>query len=845
MLNHISPPNQDKKVCIIIPVYNAEKYLGYCLNSVLSQTYTNWNAILVDDGSTDASLEICRNYEAIDSRFRVFSKPNGGVSSARNFGLRYAQGDYLEFVDSDDCLAQDLLEKQVSLAIENNSQLVVVNMMIVDFNKPKGKHVTLNSSWLNQSPCVLGAEEFREKRMRLIWFTALLEGPCAKLYDLSLWKQRNISFPEDLSLGEDFVANMTYYSACNNAVFLNECGYYYNQYTDSGSLCEKYRPDLFEIKMYLMEKLEEHFGGRNKLSEPELDAFYCYAASCGLVCVEKAVLTSGLGKAELLENVQKMFAHPLFAESIRCATYIPERFAACIAPAKENDLEAVIQYIASDTFRKTQKQAETENAAGAVSNSGLLNRIIRKLMRTVRPILGQGKWGERLARWEQEIAQFGLKFTIKSHVQARRTRKEKLAAFIDARIWCIYNRLEERCDVLDRRIVALDTQLAEHEATLHTEFGTLAKTLCDKVDAQTASVDDKINASATQIQKNVNDYTWITEQRMTRYAYLRDINELRQRRKAIMLATAEHANIGDAAITLAEQQVLSEQFPEYFQVEISTFEINQKEAYLHAILNPEDILFINGGGNLGDQYPEEEELHRKIVSEFPNNKIIIFPQTIYFSDTENGTLELQKSSKVYNSHKDLTMFVRGEASLELAKAHFAQVKTVLMPDMVHVLRSNYVFERSGALLCLRDDKEGKLDCEGKDLIVNTAKALTGSIDRSSNIHTEDVTREIRGLVVRKELMRFAKHQVVITDRLHGMIFSAVTGTPCVVLSSYNHKIREYYEAFFQDSNAVFFIGDDMGKLESAVKEAMQVTDAHYPVFEGDSMRSIRAISMKQ
>ena len=845
MLNHISPPNQDKKVCIIIPVYNAEKYLGYCLNSVLSQTYTNWNAILVDDGSTDASLEICRNYEAIDSRFRVFSKPNGGVSSARNFGLRYAQGDYLEFVDSDDCLAQDLLEKQVSLAIENNSQLVVVNTMIVDFNNPKGKHVTLNSSWLNQSPCVLGAEEFREKRMRLIWFTALLEGPCAKLYDLSLWKQRNISFPEDLSLGEDFVANMTYYSACNNAVFLNECGYYYNQYTDSGSLCEKYRPDLFEIKMYLMEKLEAHLGGRNNLSEPELDAFYCYAASNGLACVEKAVLTSGLGKAELLEYVQKMFAHPLFAESIRCATYIPERFAACIAPAKENDLEAVIQYIASDTFRKTQKQAETENAAGAVPNSGLLNRIIRKLMRTVRPILGQGKWGERLARWEQELAQFGLKHTIKSHVQARRTRKEKLAAFIDARIWCIYNRLEERCDVLDRRIVALDTQLAEHEATLHTEFGTLAKTLCDKVDAQTASVDDKINASATQMQKNVNDYTWIAEQRMTRYAYLRDINELRQRKKAIMLATAEHANIGDAAITLAEQQVLSEQFPEYFQVEISTYEFRQKEAFLHAILNSEDILFIHGGGNVGDLYLVEEELHRKIISEFPNNKIVIFPQTIYFSDTERGALELTKSSRIYNSHKDLTLFARGETSLEIAKKHFYKVKTILMPDSAHVLRSHYVFDRSGALLCLRDDKEGKLDREGKDLIVNTAKALTGSIDRSSNIHTEDVTREIRGLVVRKELMRFAKHQVVITDRLHGMIFSAVTGTPCVVLSSYNHKIREYYEAFFQDSNAVFFIGDDMGKLEAAINKAMQVTDAQYPVFEGDSLRSIRSFSMRQ
>ena len=131
MTNAIVPGNQNKKVYIIVPVYNAEKYLGYCLNSILSQTYSNWTAILVDDGSTDTSLEICRSYEAVDARFRVFSKPNGGVSSARNFGLRYAEGDYLEFVDSDDCLALDSLEKQVALAVENDSQLVVVNALIV------------------------------------------------------------------------------------------------------------------------------------------------------------------------------------------------------------------------------------------------------------------------------------------------------------------------------------------------------------------------------------------------------------------------------------------------------------------------------------------------------------------------------------------------------------------------------------------------------------------------------------------------------------------------------------------------------------------------------------------
>ena len=83
--------NQNGKVSVIVPVYNAEKYLGYCLNSLLSQTYTNWEAILINDGSFDGSLEICKNYAELDSRFRVFTKENGGVSSARNYGLQFVQ----------------------------------------------------------------------------------------------------------------------------------------------------------------------------------------------------------------------------------------------------------------------------------------------------------------------------------------------------------------------------------------------------------------------------------------------------------------------------------------------------------------------------------------------------------------------------------------------------------------------------------------------------------------------------------------------------------------------------------------------------------------------------------
>ena len=90
----------EKLVSIIIPVYNAEKYLGYCLNSVTSQTYRNLEIILINDGSSDCSLEICENYAAIDERISVISIKNSGVSTARNTGLDSAAGQYIQFVDS-------------------------------------------------------------------------------------------------------------------------------------------------------------------------------------------------------------------------------------------------------------------------------------------------------------------------------------------------------------------------------------------------------------------------------------------------------------------------------------------------------------------------------------------------------------------------------------------------------------------------------------------------------------------------------------------------------------------------------------------------------------------------
>ena len=105
--------NNEILVSIIVPVYNAKKYLSNTLESILKQSYKNLEIILVNDGSTDNSKEICEHYAKIDSRIILLNKINGGVSSARNYGLEVAKGDYVSFIDSDDYLTVDMIETLV------------------------------------------------------------------------------------------------------------------------------------------------------------------------------------------------------------------------------------------------------------------------------------------------------------------------------------------------------------------------------------------------------------------------------------------------------------------------------------------------------------------------------------------------------------------------------------------------------------------------------------------------------------------------------------------------------------------------------------------------------------
>lgn len=115
----------NKKVTIIIPVYNVEKYLSRCLNNVINQTYSNIEIILVNDGATDNSQVICEEYKKKDDRIKLLVKENGGLSDARNYGIPYATGDYIAFIDSDDMIHTSYIEYLLNLIEKYNGDISI------------------------------------------------------------------------------------------------------------------------------------------------------------------------------------------------------------------------------------------------------------------------------------------------------------------------------------------------------------------------------------------------------------------------------------------------------------------------------------------------------------------------------------------------------------------------------------------------------------------------------------------------------------------------------------------------------------------------------------------------
>ncbi|TYS60083.1 polysaccharide pyruvyl transferase [Sutcliffiella horikoshii] len=260
--------------------------------------------------------------------------------------------------------------------------------------------------------------------------------------------------------------------------------------------------------------------------------------------------------------------------------------------------------------------------------------------------------------------------------------------------------------------------------------------------------------------------------------------------KILILDACDHKNLGDQAILMAEVKFLKDNFPKY---EVVTLGLNKFNQYINMVvkyINTSDVLVLHGGGNLGNEYQMAESVRREIIKRFPENKIILFPQTMYFHKTNEGKRELENSVEIYSKHKNLTMIARESTSYELMQKNFKHNQILITPDIVFYLNkslSKAPSKREGALLCCRDDKEGLLDESDK---LTLKKYLS---EKFTTVSHTDTIGESNFEAVDKKFDEFKKAELVITDRLHGMVFAAITETPCIALSNYNYKVSGTYD----------------------------------------------------
>lgn len=204
-------------ISIIIPVYNVEDYLPRCLDSIKAQTITEWECILIDDGSIDRSGKICDDYAKKDTRFIVIHKNNEGVSNARNVGLKLAKGKWINFVDADDWIENNTYEKTIKLANENNLDLIQWNMQAFSDN---------------------GEFKIEKTRTEGIFDISMLSSyfessMCVKLCKRELLQ--NIYFPTGIKLSEDRLFSLQVYLICKRWLYTDEIFYHYYMRSTSAS----------------------------------------------------------------------------------------------------------------------------------------------------------------------------------------------------------------------------------------------------------------------------------------------------------------------------------------------------------------------------------------------------------------------------------------------------------------------------------------------------------------------------------------------------------------------------------------------------------------------------------
>ncbi len=314
-------------------------------------------------------------------------------------------------------------------------------------------------------------------------------------------------------------------------------------------------------------------------------------------------------------------------------------------------------------------------------------------------------------------------------------------------------------------------------------------------------------------------------------------------RRFVLIGTPHHGNLGDHAIAFAEVEFLKSIHPNAALDIVTESDYWKFKSSLSKQLKKDDVILLHGGGNVGNLYPYAEAVRQDVLKRFKTNPAVMFPQTVHFTSDSNGLKAKRTVAAVYKNKSHFVAFARESVSALTLAELVGDSRAFLVPDIALSLTYLLPFKqkRSGALLCLRNDIE-------KTILEKEEALIAAQLSRrfSSTIKTDTVVPEFCSFTaaeqhLRELLLRFASAELIITDRLHGMIFAALTRTPCIALPNFNHKINGVAE-WLSDMPFICYLKDisELNSVTQSVLTADQNADRAFAMLSAsfDPLRKV-------
>ena len=726
--------NKSPLLSVIIPVYNVERYLAQCLDSVISQSLENIEIICINDGSTDSSEDILREYAKRDSRIRIISQDNKGISETRNVGIREAAGKYVFFMDSDDIINHNAFELCVNDMEKRELEYLCFNVIgfgeEIDKIKRAGDlNRTYYKRYLNEEKIYSGIELFHELagRKALVvttWSCILLK---SAIIEHDLFFHRGI-LHEDESWTFTVLMSLSRCGCLNKTLYQN--------------------------------RIRE-----NSITQSSLSFDHVYGLFAGTSDIRKYIAAH----PECFDNDEN--GKP----EIERALYLQRR--------------AIAKY---------QKIDEEE-------------KLRRELLEP-----------EERALFEQMIAYPSkLKNKEEKRYKENAKLKEKVKAQKDE-----IDKLKKKNKALNKKNKALAKQnssLKKIKKSKSYRIGRMLTLPLRKLKSLLKKLRESKNPAENIYEPSVFETIPVCENTAV-------INKEINPNTVWLLGTPEHKNMGDQFIAQEQVNFIRAALPDAEIIEYTDYDLRrQKFAQLDEI-EPSQLVCLHGGGNIGNLWAGHEAFRERVITHCKSNPIIIFPQSIYYSDDKEGQKALNRAKGFYCG-SNLTLFCRDKVSFDFAKENF-DCRSILVPDIVmwRSQKPEHSIERYGVLTLLRRDVERRLTDEEEAQIENVLASGFSSIEEFDMlIKSKKITQVNRKEKTDMMLSIVSSAECVVTDRLHGMVLCAITETPCVVFSNGYHKVEGCYE-WIKELGYISFISD-INELDSAISRVMNCPDKTYPESE--------------